>query len=79
LHEQLFNAYERPAPTPAQKIMRAERVPADPAWVEWVFESVSLLIEEGDVAGLAGTVAELASSRMALPEGAADAPVRPAS
>jgi FlaA1/EpsC-like NDP-sugar epimerase len=79
LHEQLFNGYERPAPTPAQKIMRAERVPADPAWVEWVFESVSLLIEEGDAAGLAGTVAELASSRMALPEGAADAPVRPAS
>ena len=25
LHEQLFNAYERPEPTPAQKILRAAR------------------------------------------------------
>ena len=33
-HEDLFNPYERPQPTPAQKILRAEREPLDPAWVE---------------------------------------------
>ena len=59
--------------------MRAARAPIDPAWVEWVFETVSLLVEEGDGAGLAATVAELSRSRSALPEGAEDAPVRPAS
>ena len=31
LHEDLFNPYERPQPTPAQKIVRAEREPLDPA------------------------------------------------
>ena len=34
LHEELFNAYERPEPTPAQKILRADRPAVDPAWVE---------------------------------------------
>ena len=33
-HEDLFNPYERLQPTPAQKILRAERDPLDPAWVE---------------------------------------------
>ena len=32
LHEELFNPYERPQPTPAQKILRAEHPPLDPAW-----------------------------------------------
>ena len=53
LHEQLFNAYERPEPTPAQKIMRAARPAVDPAWVEYVFDKVGLLVAEGDAAGLA--------------------------
>src|SRR5207302_5934196 len=33
-HEELFNPYERPQPTPAQKILRAQRESFDPAWVE---------------------------------------------
>jgi FlaA1/EpsC-like NDP-sugar epimerase len=32
LHEDLFNPYERPQPTPAQKILRAVHPPIDPAW-----------------------------------------------
>src|SRR6201995_3903080 len=63
LHEQLFNGYERPEPTPAQKIMRAIRAPVDPAWVEHVFDKVALLAEEGAAAGLAGFVGELAATR----------------
>ena len=30
LHEELFNPYERPQPTPAEKILRAERPRARP-------------------------------------------------
>ena len=37
LHEDLFNPYERPQPTPAQKIVRAQRDPLDPEWVEQTF------------------------------------------
>ena len=33
LHEELFNPYERPEPTPAAKILRAARPAVDPAWV----------------------------------------------
>ncbi len=36
-HEDLFNPYERPQPTPAQKLLRAERESLDPAWVEETF------------------------------------------
>ena len=53
LHEQLFNAYERAQATPAQKIMRALRPGVDPAWVEYVFDKIALLVAEGDAAGLA--------------------------
>jgi len=69
LHEQLFNAYERPEPTPAQKIMRALRTPVDPAWVEHVFDKVAALVEEGDAAGLAAIVMELGATRGALSDG----------
>jgi FlaA1/EpsC-like NDP-sugar epimerase len=69
LHEQLFNAYERPEATPAQKIMRALRPSADPAWVEHVFDRVSALVEEGDAAGLATIVMELGATRGALSNG----------
>ena len=62
-HEDLFNPYERPLPTPAQKIVRAEREPLDPAWVESSFAEINLLVLEGDAAGLADTVANLASGR----------------
>jgi FlaA1/EpsC-like NDP-sugar epimerase len=62
-HEDLFNPYERPLPTPAQKIVRAEREALDPAWVESSFAEINLLVLEGDAAGLADKVAELATGR----------------
>jgi FlaA1/EpsC-like NDP-sugar epimerase len=79
LHEQLFNAYERPERTPAQKIMRAARPPVDPSWVEYVFDTIALLVAEGDAAGLASAVAELAGGRTAVVEATTESSARPAS
>ncbi|HWC86575.1 MAG TPA: nucleoside-diphosphate sugar epimerase/dehydratase [Solirubrobacteraceae bacterium] len=62
-HEDLFNPYERPQLTPAQKIVRAERDPLDPAWVESSFAEINLLVLEGDAAALADKVASLATDR----------------
>ena len=62
-HEDLFNPYERIQPTPAQKILRAEREPLDPDWVEETFGNMNLLVLEGDAAGLAEHVAHLARGR----------------
>jgi FlaA1/EpsC-like NDP-sugar epimerase len=63
LHEDLFNAYERPEATPAQKIVRARRPAVDPDWVEDTFDQIALLVLEGDAAALAARVAELAAGR----------------
>jgi FlaA1/EpsC-like NDP-sugar epimerase len=63
IHEELFNAYERPADAAAAKIQRAERPAIDPAWVEHAFDRVGLLVLEGDATGLAAAVAELALAR----------------
>jgi FlaA1/EpsC-like NDP-sugar epimerase len=63
LHEELFNHYERPQPTPAEKIMLAEREPMDPGAVEAMFDEISLLVLEGDAAGLAAKVSELSAER----------------
>src|SRR5947209_12646630 len=52
-NEDLANPYERMQPTAAQKILRAERDPLDPAWVEHTFSQINLLVLEGDAAGLA--------------------------
>ena len=60
LHEELFNPYERSQPTPAEKIMRAERQPLDPVAVDRMFDDIGLLVLEGDAAGLAAKVSELA-------------------
>jgi FlaA1/EpsC-like NDP-sugar epimerase len=79
LHEQLFNAYERPEPTPAQKIRRAARPAVDPAWVEYVFDKIGLLVAAGDAAGLATAVAELAGGRTAEVETSAKSSGDPAS
>jgi FlaA1/EpsC-like NDP-sugar epimerase len=65
LHEELFNPYEHPQPTPAEKIRRAEHEPLDPAWVESTFAEINLLVLEGDAAGLAAKVGELAAVRAA--------------
>jgi FlaA1/EpsC-like NDP-sugar epimerase len=68
LSEELFNPYEQPEPTPAQKILRARRAPVDPAWVERTFDRIGLLVLEGDAAELAATVAELSTGRVPLEE-----------
>ena len=59
--------------------MRAARPVVDPAWVEYVFDKVGLLVAEGDAAGLAAAVAELAGGRAAVVEASADGPAQPAS
>jgi FlaA1/EpsC-like NDP-sugar epimerase len=69
LHEELFNPYERPQQTPAEKILRAERAPRAPHVVDEMFDQIGLLVLEGDAAGLAAKVAELS----AIPE---DTPTR---
>jgi FlaA1/EpsC-like NDP-sugar epimerase len=77
LHEELFNAYERPETTPAAKILRAVRPAIDPAWVEETFSQIGLLVLEGDAATLAATVAELAAVRAPVPEEEAVAETAP--
>jgi FlaA1/EpsC-like NDP-sugar epimerase len=64
-HEELFNPYERPQPTPAEKIVRAERARLDPDWVEATFAEINLFVLEGDATALAAKVAELAAVRAA--------------
>ena len=64
LHEDLFNPYEHPQPTPAQRILRADRPRIDPAWVEETFDRINVLTLEGDPAGLASVVGQLASLRL---------------
>jgi FlaA1/EpsC-like NDP-sugar epimerase len=61
LHEELFNPYERPQPTPAEKILRAERDPRAPQVVDEMFDQIGLLVLEGDAAGLAAKVSELSA------------------
>jgi len=59
LHEELFNSYESPAQTEADKILRAERSPLGVQAVEAMFAEIRLLVLEGDAAGLAAKVSEL--------------------
>ncbi len=61
LHEELFNTYERPQPTPAEKILRAEREQRAPEAVDGIFDQIGLLVLEGDAAGLAAKVSELSA------------------
>ncbi len=61
IHEALFNSYERPCPTAAEKILLAEREPLAVAEVESMFDEIVLLVLEGDAAGLAAKVAELSA------------------
>ena len=63
IHEELFEPGERPQPTPAEKILCAERPRVDPEWVESAFLRIEELVYSGDAAGLAGTVAELSAER----------------
>ena len=67
LHEELFNPYERPQPTPAEKILRAEREPRPPQAVDDMFDQIGLLVLEGDAAGLAAKVSELSATAEGWP------------
>jgi FlaA1/EpsC-like NDP-sugar epimerase len=60
LREELFNEGEQPVQTEADRIMKAERPPLDPDWVEGVVERIERLVEQGDETFLAQHVAELA-------------------
>jgi FlaA1/EpsC-like NDP-sugar epimerase len=75
LQEDLFNPFESPQPTPAQRILRAERPRINPEWVRETFDKVTQLTREGDPAGLAALVAQLATLRLEPePEPAPEAP-----
>jgi FlaA1/EpsC-like NDP-sugar epimerase len=61
LEEELFNDYERPRATAAEKILIAEREPLAPDLVAAMFDEINLLVLEGDAAGLAAKVAGLSA------------------
>jgi FlaA1/EpsC-like NDP-sugar epimerase len=71
LREELFNESERPVPTGAERILKAERPPLDPDWVEDVFEQVERIVAEGDEAFLADRIAELVKQPGPVPSEAA--------
>jgi FlaA1/EpsC-like NDP-sugar epimerase len=74
IHEELFNPGERPQPTPAEKILVAERNALDPEWVDETFSMVEDLTYSGDAAGLAAVIARLARERYAGDPTSADRP-----
>jgi FlaA1/EpsC-like NDP-sugar epimerase len=59
LREELFNDGERPVPTGADRILKADRPPLDPDWVETVFDQVERLVAERDEAFLVERIAQL--------------------
>jgi len=63
LHEDLFNPIFLKQPTPAEKIMLAEREPVDPAAADAMFDEIALLVLEGDAAGLAARVSALSAEQ----------------
>jgi len=67
LSEELFNSYERPLATAAEKIRLAEREPLAVKEVEAMFEEIVLLVLEGDSAGLAAKVSELSQAHREAP------------
>jgi FlaA1/EpsC-like NDP-sugar epimerase len=64
IHEDLFNPDERPRQTQAVKIVAAERPSIDADWVEEAFARVEEGVYQGDAAGLAAIVSELAAERV---------------
>lgn len=66
LHEDLFNPDERPQPTPAEKIVRAERENMDPERVEEIFDEVERLITVGKPQALAELVQVAASGSVGV-------------
>jgi FlaA1/EpsC-like NDP-sugar epimerase len=69
IHEELFNPGERPAPTPADKIVCAVHPPLDREWVENAFVRIEELAYAGDAAALAATVSELSVERALAVQG----------
>jgi FlaA1/EpsC-like NDP-sugar epimerase len=67
LREELFNTGERPAATEAERILRAERPPLDPDWVEGVFDQVERIVAEGDEAFLVERIARLSRRPSGVP------------
>jgi FlaA1/EpsC-like NDP-sugar epimerase len=67
LHEELFNPYERPQPTPSQKLLRAEHPRLDPAWEQETFDQVNWLVLDGDAHALAVKVGALSAVRQVPP------------
>jgi FlaA1/EpsC-like NDP-sugar epimerase len=67
LREELFNEGERLVPTEVDRIMKAERPPLDPDWVDSVIDRIERLVEQGDETFLAQHVAELAKGVHAGP------------
>jgi FlaA1/EpsC-like NDP-sugar epimerase len=63
IHEDLFEAGERPQPTPAERIVAAVRPRLDPEWVETAFARIEDLVFNGDAAALADAVAQLSAER----------------
>ena len=77
LHEDLFNPNELKQPTPAEKILLAEREPLDPAAADAMFDEIALLVLEGDAAGLAAHVNALSVGEPAPPDAGEAPAVRP--
>ena len=67
LREDLFNPSERPVPTGAERILKAERPPLDPEWAESVLDQVERLVADGDEAFLTERIAELIEQPGAVP------------
>lgn len=65
LHEELFNPEERPQPTPAEKIVRAQRPQMEPGRVDEIFDQVERLIAAGNAQALAKLVQEAAEPNAA--------------
>ncbi len=76
--EELFDAHERPQPTPAERILRADHDPLDPEWVQQTFADINLLVLEGDAAALAKHVAKLSGARVTRAAGAITEAAHPA-
>jgi FlaA1/EpsC-like NDP-sugar epimerase len=68
LQEDLFNPYERPLATEADKIQQAGRATLDPRSVDAMFDEIGLLVLEGDAAALARKVSELSTLHRSVQE-----------
>jgi FlaA1/EpsC-like NDP-sugar epimerase len=67
IHEELFNADERPQATTVDRILRAVPAqPLDPDWVQRTVDELEALVASGDETNLAGRVVELVGGAESL-------------